>query len=66
MGQSIGPIVDVDAASPSFLLRVSFDMTKPLRRVLYADYRREEKDFVLQYEKLPNFCFIFGKVDHID
>lgn len=37
LGESVDLVVDVDVSGPSFHLRISCDVTKPLCRVLYVD-----------------------------
>ncbi|KAH9769036.1 hypothetical protein KPL71_011840 [Citrus sinensis] len=55
-GECIGPFARV---------RISVDITKPLRRILMLKQEGEE-DIVMfiKYERLPNFCFCYGLIGH--
>lgn len=63
--ENISPVIEMDVSGPSFHLCVLVDMSKPLRRVLYVDWEDRERELLLQYEKLLDFCFICGRVDHM-
>lgn len=48
-------------------VRVRIDIRKPLKRWLRVDVMRDgnETVIVLRYERLPNYCFLCGRVDHV-
>ncbi|GAB2214963.1 hypothetical protein Drorol1_Dr00019332 [Drosera rotundifolia] len=49
-------------------IRVELDVTKPLRRgaVLKFGDKGIEDWFPFQYERLPNFCYICGRLEHVE
>ncbi|KAL0430337.1 UNVERIFIED_CONTAM: hypothetical protein Sradi_0659700 [Sesamum radiatum] len=72
IGDYLGRFIDVDADSAghvwgsSMRLRVSLDVSKPLRRVLkLRTTLGDEQLLSFTYEKLPNFCYICGCLGHL-
>lgn len=46
-------------------MKIVLDMRRPLRRGIFIKFAEEEKVWIsFQYEQLPNFCFIFGRMGH--
>ncbi|TXG73185.1 hypothetical protein EZV62_001764 [Acer yangbiense] len=68
----IKEVREVDAGPSSdslgnFLrVRVAVEIDKPLRRFMRVDVLGDEEETVMpiQYERLPNFCFLCGLVGH--
>jgi hypothetical protein len=68
----IGDVVKMDVdgdgkASGAFLrARVAIEIDKPLRRgvLLHMSRSEEPKWFVVQYERLPFYCFASGIMGH--
>lgn len=58
-------IVDEGRINPSSYLRarVFMDLDKPLVRVVPITIK-ESRRYLVQYEKLPNFCYVCGLVGH--
>ncbi|KAL0437567.1 UNVERIFIED_CONTAM: hypothetical protein Sradi_0464600 [Sesamum radiatum] len=72
LGNQLGRFKDVDMDNSmdlwgaSMRIRVSLDITKPLRRVLkLKTTMRDELLITFTYEKLPNFCYICGRLGHL-
>ncbi|KAL0390871.1 UNVERIFIED_CONTAM: hypothetical protein Scaly_0444200 [Sesamum calycinum] len=68
----IGRLKDCDSSKGplswgSFMrLRVAIDVTKPLPRVLkIRTVLGDEHTVTFTYERLPNFCYLCGKLGHI-
>ncbi|KAK3206765.1 hypothetical protein Dsin_020811 [Dipteronia sinensis] len=55
-----------DGVGKFLRVRVRIDITKPLRRCLRVDILgdRVETIMLLRYERLPHFCFKYGKIGH--
>ncbi|KAJ8755012.1 hypothetical protein K2173_015524 [Erythroxylum novogranatense] len=71
IGNEVGEYVEVDSASfrnqvKTFMrLRVKFDVRKPLSNGMYLRRKGDQGFFAnFQFEKLPNFCFLCGLMDH--
>lgn len=45
-------------------LRIKIDLTKPQRRDIMASMGGIW--IVIKYKRLPNFCYTFGKLGHVD
>ncbi|KAL0438583.1 UNVERIFIED_CONTAM: hypothetical protein Slati_2341300 [Sesamum latifolium] len=72
IGDHLGRFIDVDADSTgqvwgsSMRLRISLDVTKPLRRVLkIRTSLGDEQLLSFTYEKLPNFCYLCGCLGYL-
>ncbi|CAL1411115.1 unnamed protein product [Linum trigynum] len=46
-------------------LRVTFQITKPLRRGVLLEVDNRKQWYVVAYEKLPNFCYNCGMLGHL-
>lgn len=57
LGDIIGLVVEVDVFGPSFRVRVSVKVTKPLLCVLYVEWEGVECELLLRYEELLDLCF---------
>uniref|UniRef100_A0A0A9A291 CCHC-type domain-containing protein n=1 Tax=Arundo donax TaxID=35708 RepID=A0A0A9A291_ARUDO len=81
LGSWIGKVVKVEADEDGwgwgeFLrIKVQLDISKPLIRGLWIRLDEEiecnglrsiRHFFIVKYEKLPNFCYICGKIGHIE
>ncbi|CAA0810071.1 Unknown protein [Striga hermonthica] len=66
VGQQLGEVIDVDCEGIMPRVKVKIDISKPLRRGLrvYLEAMKEEFTIPVQYEKLPDFCFICGLIGH--
>ncbi|TXG73646.1 hypothetical protein EZV62_002225 [Acer yangbiense] len=72
LGQLIGELVDIDVGATGecfgkyMRLRVSIDVTKPLKRCLRVDLtdKGTETILLLCYEKLPEYCYHCGLLGH--
>lgn len=73
LGNVIGKVeeVETDAARECFgqflRLRISVDVTKPLKKLIELEQDREDKEDIpmrVMYERLPDFCFCCGRVGH--
>lgn len=62
--------VEVDAQhrawGPYLRVKVKIDITKPLRRgiALFSSKRKTTEWYEVRYEKVPNYCYSCGIVDH--
>lgn len=72
IGRLIGELVDMDVGvtGESFgkymRLRVMIDVAKPLKRFLRVELQKgEESMLLLRYEKVPEYCFHYGIIDHL-
>lgn len=73
VGKDIGKVVETERDEKGFIwgkyvrLRVSIDITKPLRRGVLVDMPDGKKAWApLKYERLPNFCFWCRRLGHGD
>ncbi|PPS12936.1 hypothetical protein GOBAR_AA07704 [Gossypium barbadense] len=71
VGNTIGELVVIDWKDRyggwiEFMrIKVKIDMLKPLRRVVrMVDKAGEEKIGLIKYERLPDFCYACGVIDH--
>ncbi|KAL5753227.1 hypothetical protein ACOSQ2_023734 [Xanthoceras sorbifolium] len=72
LGERIGKVKDIDVGASGdcfgkFLrVKVSIDVTKPLKRVLRVklDGSKAEKMLLLKYERMPEYCFCCGLIGH--
>lgn len=72
IGDAMGTFLSVEDESQkgsvvsSLRMRVCIDITKPLRRCMNLDGpNRQELQIRFQYERLPNFCYYCGILDHL-
>ncbi|KAK4434325.1 hypothetical protein Salat_0595300 [Sesamum alatum] len=72
IGNKIGRFVDVDLDANGYVwgasirIRVAIDITKPLRRALkIRTVLGDEQLVTFTYERLPNFCYLCGRLGHI-
>ncbi|KAJ4713043.1 Zinc knuckle CX2CX4HX4C [Melia azedarach] len=73
LGAQIGNVEDIDRGINGdclgrFLhLRINIDITKPLKRCLRVQLRDnvEVVTLLIQYERLPEFCYKYSKIGHI-
>ncbi|KAK4413609.1 hypothetical protein Salat_2773600 [Sesamum alatum] len=72
LGNQLGKFKDVDLDGPdrywgsSLRIRVSLDITKPLRRVLkLRTSMGDELLLSLSYKRLPNYCYLCGRLGHL-
>ena len=70
-GETIGRVEEVETdeegecIGPFTWVRISVDITKPLRRILILKHEGEEDIVMLiKYERLPDFCFCCGLIGH--
>jgi hypothetical protein len=72
LGDKIGdtlwvePDNDVKGWRDYLRIRVNMDIDKPLTRIIFVSFGKEEKRevFRVKYEKLPKFCAICGLIGH--
>lgn len=72
LGQVIGKVeeVETDAVGDCFSeflrLRISIDITKPLKKLIELQQEGEEEDIPMRvmYESLLDFCFCYGRIGH--
>lgn len=65
LGQVIGKVEEVetdvvgDCFSEFLRLKISIDITKPLKKLFELEQEGEEEDIPMKvmYERLPDFCF---------
>ncbi|TXG63243.1 hypothetical protein EZV62_010237 [Acer yangbiense] len=73
LGEMIGEVKEVDiglagdCVGKFMRIRVRIDIDKPLRRCLHMDVMGDgvETTMLLRYERLPNVCFICGRIGHM-
>ncbi|KAL0383104.1 UNVERIFIED_CONTAM: hypothetical protein Scaly_0597700 [Sesamum calycinum] len=72
IGNHLGKFVDVDMDDAGHVwgshmrIRVSIDVTKPLKRVLkIRTTLGDEQLLSFTYERLPNFCYLCGCLGHL-
>lgn len=73
IGSKIGKVLDIDAGedgncSGRFArVRVMLGITKPLKQGIWVqtEAKTEKVCIVLLYERLPNFCFNWGIIGHV-
>lgn len=46
--------------------RVLINVAKPLMRGSIVNFKGSSSKVIFRYEKLGDFCFICGKLDHVD
>ncbi|KAL5804902.1 hypothetical protein ACOSQ3_031702 [Xanthoceras sorbifolium] len=71
-GEHIGEVKDIDLGASSdcfgkfIRVRVSIDVTKPLKRILRVklDGMVEENTLILKYERMPEYCFYCSLIGH--
>lgn len=72
LGNKIGRVLDVDCASNSIAwgkclrVRVLLNVSKALVRGSRIDFNGVVSVVVFCYERLGDFCFVCGKLDHLD
>ncbi|KAK9178425.1 hypothetical protein WN943_027615 [Citrus x changshan-huyou] len=71
LGEKIGRVEEVETdeegecIGPFAQVRISVDITKPLRRILILKQEGDEDIVMLiKYERLPDFCFCCGLIGH--
>ncbi|KAL9462516.1 hypothetical protein AB3S75_000507 [Citrus x aurantiifolia] len=71
LGEKIGRVEEVETdeegecIGPFARVRISVDITKPLKRILILKQEVEEDIVMLiKYERLPDFCFCCGLIGH--
>lgn len=73
VGDKVGRFLEADVDDNGWKIgrylriRVELDVTKPLRRgvVLKFGDKGIEDWFPFQYERLPDFCYICGRLEHV-
>lgn len=70
IGATFGGITEVDELDfivcAKFLrLRVLVDINKPLRRGLLLNMGKKKIWVEIEYERLPNFCYVCGCLGHV-
>ncbi|KMT03039.1 hypothetical protein BVRB_8g196010 [Beta vulgaris subsp. vulgaris] len=67
---SVGEIVEQESSGvlwdTSARVRVIVDISKPLRRVQKISLGRSEALIEIKYERLPTFCYVCGRIGHIE
>ncbi|GLT94948.1 hypothetical protein SLE2022_126580 [Rubroshorea leprosula] len=72
IGAGLGRLLEVDAgdgnmwATEYIRVRVAIDTRKPLRRLMKLTLKEGPIRVSFRYERLPNFCYCCGKLDHIE
>lgn len=74
IGDDVGDLLEVDddggemVAGRSLRLKIRLDIPKPLRRGIIVDLGEErgERWCPISYEHLPDFCYIYGVIGHVD
>ncbi|KAK3025703.1 hypothetical protein RJ639_041708 [Escallonia herrerae] len=74
IGSKIGKVLEVDFTADGNLawlrflrIQVQIDITKPLHTGFNRIKDNRQKMWIrLQYERLPNFCFSYGRLGHTD
>lgn len=67
-----GEVIDVECALEGvawgrcFRVRVLIDVTQPLYRGIVVSIGSTKTTVLFQYEKLSDFCYICGMLDHVD
>ena len=69
--QNLGEVLDIDHDGVEWdktaRVKVSMDVTRPLRRVLRFRNRQGQIAMVeIKYERLPTFCYVCGILAHIE
>ncbi|PNX56720.1 hypothetical protein L195_g058346 [Trifolium pratense] len=69
LGNIIGQFEETDPVERNrtgrFLrLKVSIDLTKPLKRGTVIKYQDRSLKVFFKYERLPTFCFVCGRIGH--
>lgn len=72
LGSKIGRVLEVDCATNSLAwgkclrVRVLLNVAKPLMRGTKVNFNGVTSIVIFRYEKLCDFCFMCGKLDHLD
>lgn len=71
IGELIGNVEEIDTnkigdcLGQVTRLRISIDITQPLKKILFIESEDGKKVPVsVEYEKLPDFCFYCGRLGH--
>lgn len=69
LGDTIGKFVEVDPKDVNRLgkflrVKAEIDLKKPLKRGTVIKYQGKSLRVFFKYERLPNFCYICGRVGH--
>lgn len=72
LGNKVGRVLEVDCSANSIAwgkclrVRVLINVTKPLVRGTKVDFNGCTSVVIFRYEKLCDFCYLCGRLDHID
>jgi len=74
IGDDVGEFMEVEAdrgvvaAGRSLRLKIRLDIQKPLRCGILADLGADKGEWwcPITYEHLPDFCYICGRIGHVD
>lgn len=72
LGNKIGRVIEVDCSANSIAwvrclrVRVLLNVSRPLVRGTKIDFNGNVSVVIFRYEKLSDFCYICGKLDHIE
>ena len=70
LGERIGIVEDIEADEAGERLgqfarvRISVNITQPLKKVVYLQQEGEKIPMAVLYEKLPDFCFCCALIGH--
>lgn len=70
IGSNVREVVEVDVdeegigSGPFVRVQVTVNITKPLMRGILSTFNGSNVWIAFQYERLPNFCFSYGRIRH--
>lgn len=72
IGNNLGRFIEVPKEidglyTPFFRIKISVEVTRPLKRGLFFQGVEGEKQWLpVAYERLPTFCFLCGILGHVE
>lgn len=72
LGNKVGRVIEVDCSANSIAwgrclrVRILINVTKPLVRGMKVEFNGNTSVVIFRYEKLCDFYFICGKLDHVE
>lgn len=62
----VGKVIAIWCNGPKIRVRVSIPVAQLLCRLLMIEHDAEDMPFYLQYEKIPDFHYACGRINHVE